>query len=158
MNAYWRRFVASAMMRLKRLILLFISVLCAYNSSAQRQGEYVQARILVLLDQSSSMIQPWAGGKEKYKAGRELIVRLMDSIIAVNSQVQFGLRVFGHQHTVPENDCYDTKFEVPFSPDNRSQMYLRLEDIRPLGVTPIAFSLKEAATKDIVDEEHFLYS
>jgi hypothetical protein len=145
-------------MRLKRFILLFIGVLCTYCSSAQRQGEYVQARILIILDQSSSMIQPWAGGREKYKAARELILRLMDSVYNVNNQVQFGLRVFGHQHTVPENDCYDTKSEVAFSTDNKSQMFLRLEDIRPLGVTPITFALKEAAEKDIIDEEHYVYS
>jgi hypothetical protein len=145
-------------MRVKRFILLLISVFYACCSSAQIKGEYVQSRILILLDESSSMIQPWASGKEKYKAARELIMRLMDSVYAVNSQVEFGLRVFGHQHTVPENDCYDTRNEVPFSIDNRNQMSLRLEDIHPLGVTPIAFALSEAANKDIIDENHNAYS
>ncbi len=118
----------------------------------------MQSRILILLDESSSMIQPWASGKEKYKAARELIMRLMDSVYAVNNQVEFGLRVFGHQSTVPENNCYDTKNEVAFGIDNRDQMYLRLQDIHPLGVTPIAFALTEAANKDILDEARNAYS
>ena len=145
-------------MRLKRITLLLFSILYTTFSFAQIQGELVQSRILILLDESSSMIQEWSGTKPKYKAADELIMRLMDSVYAVNNNVEFSLRVFGHQHTVGENDCYDTKNEVAFSRDNRSQMSLRLDDIRPLGVTPIAFALKEAAAKDIIDEAHNVYS
>ena len=145
-------------MRLKRFIIILLGVLGAYSSFAQMRGELVQSRILILLDESSSMIQPWASGKEKYKAAHEIIMRLMDSVYAVNNQVEFSLRVFGHQHPVSENDCYDTKNEVAFSKDNRSQMAARLDDIHPLGVTPIAFALTEAAEKDIVDENHNAYS
>src|SRR6185295_11148570 len=94
----------------------------------------------------------------KYKAADELIVHLMDSIYAVNNQIEFSLRVFGHQHTVPENNCYDTKNEVAFSRDNRTQMSYRLDDIKPLGVTPIAYSLMQAAEYDLVDEQHNAYS
>jgi len=104
------------------------------------------------------MIQPWLQGKEKYKAADEIILRLMDSIYAVNNSVEFSLRVFGHQHTVEEHDCYDTRNEVSFSKDNRTQMAFRLADLRPLGVTPIAFALKEAAENDLVDEAHNAYS
>ena len=109
-------------MRLKRITLLLFSILYATFSFAQIQGELVQSRILILLDESSSMIQEWSGTKPKYKAADELIMRLMDSVYAVNNNVEFSLRVFGHQHTVGENDCYDTKNEVAFSRDNRSQM------------------------------------
>jgi len=104
------------------------------------------------------MIQPWAGGMEKYKAADSLILRLMDSIYAVNSDVEFSLRVFGHQHTVQENNCQDTRNEVPFSQDNRTQMAFRLADIRPLGVTPIAYALQQAAEYDLEDEAHNAYS
>ncbi len=145
-------------MQIKRFVFILLCVFVTGTSTAQLAGEYMQSRILILLDESSSMTLPWSGGKEKYKAATDLIMRLIDSVYAVNPQVQFGLRVFGHQHTVPENDCYDTRNEVAFSTDNRSQMYLRLLDIRPLGVTPIAFALKEAANKDILDEEHHAYS
>ena len=145
-------------MRSKRITLLLFSILYTTFSFAQIQGELVQSRILILLDESSSMIQQWSGTKPKYKAADELIMRLMDSVYAVNNNVEFSLRVFGHQHTVGENDCYDTKNEVAFSRDNRSQMSLRLDDIRPLGVTPIAYALKEAAAKDIIDEAHNVYS
>jgi hypothetical protein len=146
-------------MWLKRIILFSIGVFGACNSNAQLQGgELVQSRILILLDESSSMIQTWSGPKEKYKAAGDLIMRLMDSVYSVNKDVEFSLRVFGHQSTVQENNCYDTRNEVPFAKDNKIQMSLRLADIRPLGVTPIAYALTQAAEHDLVDVVHNAYS
>jgi hypothetical protein len=143
----------------KRLIFILAGIFCGYGSFAQLQkGELVQSRILILLDESSSMIQSWADGKEKYKAADELILKLMDSVYAVNNQVEISLRVFGHQSTVQENNCYDTKMEVPYAKDNRVQMALRLADIHPLGVTPIAYSLQQAADHDLDDPVHHVYS
>jgi hypothetical protein len=145
-------------MRLKGFLVFLLSLFCTYSSFAQQKSELTQSRILILLDESSSMIQKWPSGKEKYKAADELIMRLMDSIYAINPQVEFSLRVFGHQYTVEQNNCYDTKNEVPFSKDNRTQMSLRLDDIRPLGVTPIAYALMQAAKFDLIDEDHNAYS
>ena len=107
-------------MRLKVFFTL-ICCIAACSSFGQDNGDLTQSRILFLLDRSSSMIQPWTGGREKYKVADELIERLMDSVMAVNDQVEFSLRVFGHQHTVQENDCTDTKNEVPFSKANRTR-------------------------------------
>ncbi len=135
-----------------------MSLFGSYSSFAQSKGEMTQSRILILLDESSSMIQKWPSGKEKYKAADELILRLMDSIYAINRNVEFSLRVFGHQYTIEQKNCYDTKNEVAFSKDNRVQMSLRLEDIRPLGVTPISYALMQAAQYDLVDEERNAYS
>ena len=59
---------------------------------------------------------------------------------------------------MPEHDCHDTRNEVPFSKDNRTQMALRLADMHPLGVTPIAYSLQQAAENDLTDEAHYAYS
>ncbi len=145
-------------MQAKRFILVFLSLFFTYCASAQLAGELMQSRVLILLDGSSSMTQKWVSGRVKYNSAQEVVMRLIDSVYAVNNKVQFGLRMFGHQHTVPEHDCYDTRMEVAFSEDNRSQMSLRLQDIQPVGITPIAFALREAANKDIIDEEHYAYS
>ena len=145
-------------MKLRVVILFIFSLSFVFRSVAQEKSDYTQSRILFLLDESSSMLQTWSTGKEKYKIANEIINRLMDSVNAVNSDVQFSLRVFGNQHTVPEHDCHDTKSEVPFSPDNKAQMSFRLDDLHPLGVTAIAYSLSEAADKDLIDEAHNAYS
>ena len=132
-------------MRFRVLLVGLLVLLFAAGAHAQAKSDLMQSRILILLDESSSMIQPWSGDKEKYKAAREIILRIMDSVYAFNSDVEFSLRVFGHQYTVKENNCYDTKNEVGFTKSNRTQMEMRLSDIRPLGVTPIAYALTQAA-------------
>lgn len=138
-------------MLLRRYILALLFIFCGSPLFAQQQGDQAQSRILIMLDRSSSMVQSWAGGKEKYKAADELILKLVDSLYAVNPNVEIALRVFGHQYTVEQNNCYDTRTEVLFSKDVRTQMALRLADIHPLGVTPISYALQQAATYDITD-------
>lgn len=146
-------------MKLKNIVLTVFTLLCAAGISlAQTANQYTQPRILVLLDESSSMLGVWNGGKEKNKVATNIILRLMDSIYAVNSDVEFSLRVFGSQHTVQEHNCTDTRNEVPFSKYNRTQMEFRLEDIHPLGVTAIAYSLARAAEEDLVNESKYVYS
>ena len=146
-------------MRTRFFLLCLISTLwLASPAGAQVKSDLVQSRVLILLDESSSMIQEWSGKKEKYKAARDIILKIMDSVYAYNPDVEFSLRVFGHQYTVKENNCYDTKNEVAFNKNNRTQMDLRLSDIRPLGVTPIAYALTQAAEHDLTDELHYAYS
>jgi len=141
-----------------------IGALCCLASqlSAQQRvpgPDLVQSRILILLDESSSMIDKWGDSStKKYLAAHEIIMRIMDSVYSYNKDVEFSLRVFGHQHTVKENNCFDTRNEVSFSKSNKVQMDLRLSDIHPLGVTPIAYALKQAAENDLLDEVHNAYS
>jgi len=145
------------MHRIKHIAIIFC-LLVALPAVAQFKSDLVQSRILILLDESSSMVQKWNGDKAKYAAAHEIILRIMDSVYAYNADVEFSLRVFGHQHTVQENDCHDTRNEVAFSKGNRNQMDFRLTDIHPLGVTPIAYALSQAAEYDLVDEQHNAYS
>ena len=146
-------------MRVKILITLFIALAVTFGARAQSGGgREVTSRILILLDKSSSMINVWDGGRKKSKVADEIVLRIMDSVYKVNPDVEFSLRVFGHQSTVDENNCRDTRNEVPFRRDNRLQMEYRLDDIQPLGVTSIAYALQEAADNDLVDVAHNAYS
>jgi hypothetical protein len=145
-------------MKLKFHIIFLCTFLATWSCYAQGSGRYVQSRILILLDKSSSMINPWDVGRQKSKVADEIVLRLMDSVYAVNKDVEFSLRVFGHQSTVDENNCHDTRNEVAFHKDNRLQMEYRLDDIKPLGVTSIAYALQEAADNDLVDVAHNAYS
>jgi len=138
-------------------IFLFLTGII-FSCFAQSGGDAPQPRILLLLDRSSSMTYLWDGNKPKTKVADELILRIMDSVYRVNPNVEFSLRVFGHQSTVQENDCRDTRNEVPFARDNRLQMEYRLSDIRPLGVTSIAYALEQAADNDLVDISRNAYS
>ncbi|HRP90014.1 MAG TPA: VWA domain-containing protein [Edaphocola sp.] len=115
-------------------------------------------KILFLLDGSSSMLDNWQTGKQRFKIAGEIINTIVDSIAKINPDVQFGLRVFGHQHTVQEQNCYDTKMEVPFSNENRAQLKTRLQYISPRGVSPIAYSLQVTAEENFVNSDRNAYS
>lgn len=132
--------------------LLFIFLFCSFSLSAK------QPRILIILDGSSSMLEPWNGGSDRFRAAAGIITRLMDSVYAVNDGVEFALRVYGHQHPAQENNCYDSKLEVIFSKNNLTQMELRLAALVPRGITPVSFSLREAAEFDMVNTDANDYS
>ena len=117
-----------------------------------------EPRVLILLDGSSSMLQSWQGPQTRFSTASVLIQKLMDSVYAVDPKVEFGLRVYGHQSPYPENNCFDTRREVAFSKNNRTQMELRLAALRPSGVSPIAYSLMQAAEEDLTEENRYSYS
>ncbi len=145
---------------------LFILIVClfllpqSFSTNAQHHNREAlkQPRILILLDGSSSMMQPWSDDDSRFKAAGKIIIHLMDSIYRINDQVEFALRVYGHQSPVQQNNCFDTRQEVVFSKNNLTQMYLRLNSLHPRGVSPIAFSLKEAAEQDLLGEQQNAYS
>jgi hypothetical protein len=145
-------------MRLPFLFLGLLMMVCAQNSFGQAPDEIKQPRILILLDGSSSMLQPWQKDEIRFKTASRIITTLIDSLYKVNDQVEFALRVYGHQHPAQENNCYDTRREVMFSKDNLTQMSLRLASLNSIGVSPIAYSLKEAAENDLVDTRRYNYS
>lgn len=146
-------------MRFFRFLVILFFIAFHQVSTAQTLPDGMkQPRILILLDGSSSMVQPWSKDATRFKTAGRIITSLMDSIYHLNDQVEFALRVYGHQYPVQENNCYDTKQEVMFSKNNLTQMSLRLNALHPMGVSPIAFSLKEAAEMDLTDELHNAYS
>lgn len=121
--------------------------------SAQITTTPRQPRVLLLLDGSASMQQPWSGegSAPRFNTAARIIERLMDSVYSVNPNVEFGLRVYGHQFGSAENNCYDTRREVGFSKNNRTQMSLRLANLHPQGVSPIAYSIRRTAQDDLED-------
>ncbi len=139
------------------LLTLLIAALPAMaQPAANNNGR--QPRILLLVDASSSMLQPWGSNATRFQTAAGIIGSLMDSIYAVNPDVEFGLRVYGHQSPAQNNDCFDSRQEVMFSKNNYTQMGLRLASLKPFGVSPIAYSLREAAANDLVDEARNAYS
>jgi hypothetical protein len=140
------------------LFILLIILLSTSPFFAQQQPKEMQPRVLILLDGSGSMEQEWSGGQNRFQTAAKIIAALIDSVYKVNSKVEFALRVYGHQYPSKDNNCYDTRLEVMFSKDNLTQMELRLAALHPYGVTPIAYSIKEAAEKDMTDEYRNTYS
>lgn len=135
----------------------FILFFFLFASPLKAQSDRKQPRILIVLDESSSMSLPWIQNKQRVAAAKELILSIMDSVYSVNPNVEFALRAFGEQYNVRDNNCSDSKLEVSFSKNNKTQMSLRLDDLHPLGVTPIAYSLRQAAETDMADQLLYYY-
>jgi hypothetical protein len=145
-------------MQTVRTALVFLLLVIGFYVHGQAPGNVKQPRILILLDGSSSMGNKWIGNERRFDAASRIITALIDSLYKVNKDVEFALRVYGHQYPAQENNCYDTRREVMFSKDNLTQMSLRLAALRPIGVSPIAFSLKEAVENDLIDPLRNTYS
>lgn len=145
-----------------RLLLrgvLFCVLLVPSLSSAQDSvSKEKPVRILFLLDASVSMLQPWQGGENRFQAASRIMLTVMDSVYAVNPGVAFALRVFGEQSFEKEQNCFDTRLEVPFSFQNREQMRTRLNWLRPKGGSPVAYALKKSAETDLPNYQKYNYS
>ncbi|MBI9054277.1 MAG: VWA domain-containing protein [Bacteroidales bacterium] len=122
------------------LFLISVNVIIAQNKN---MPEPPTSRILFIFDASQSMYGSWESGK-KISIARKYLISIVDSLEKVDN-VQMALRVYGHQSPVPPQDCNDTKLEIPFSPDNASQIRQKLRYLVPKGTTPIANSLEMAA-------------
>jgi hypothetical protein len=136
----------------KYLLCLSLLLSCLLTFADPLKGQ----RVLFLLDGSSSMSVPYAKGQTRFEKAAATILSIMDSISAKEKDVEFALRVYGHQHPAQEKNCFDTKMEVPFSKANRAQMELRLDNLRPIGISPLAFSLRQISENDLAKE--FQYS
>ena len=157
---FYRRFVAISVisMRIFTSVIFVLSIVLCSHCYGQQPTKAKQPRILILLDGSSSMQKQWTPNDFRYEAAARIIDKLMDSVYAVNPDVEFALRVYGHQHPTADNNCFDTKLEVQFSKDHYTQMMLRLAALDAIGVSPIAYSLQQAAEKDLVRLDENKYS
>jgi Ca-activated chloride channel family protein len=128
-------------------IVLFILLTISSASFAQKKVQQKipeKTRILFLLDGSGSMNGQWTGGKSRIEIAKGILTRLVDSLKA-NAQLELALRVYGHRYARQLNNCQDTYLEVPFGPKNHATIITKLKDIVPKGVTPITYSIEQAA-------------
>jgi hypothetical protein len=136
----------------KYLLCLSLLVSCVLAFAGPEKSR----RVLFLLDGSSSMSLPYEKGQTRFQKAAATILMIMDSISAKEKNVEFALRVYGHQYPAQEKNCFDSKMEVPFSKANRAQMELRLDNLKPAGISPLAFSLSQISERDLMRE--FEYS
>ena len=101
------------------------------------------SRILILLDASGSMKENF-DGQNKFAVATSLLQHVIDSIQLKNPNVQFALRVFGHQFPKSQRNCKDTKLEVPFAKGNADAISSKMKTVTPQGQTAIAYTLFQA--------------
>ncbi|MGQ9846366.1 MAG: vWA domain-containing protein [Bacteroidales bacterium] len=121
------------------LILFFIGISYVVNC----QNNVSLTRILFVFDASQSMYSRWESDT-RINIAKRMLTQMLDSLKNVDN-VEFALRVYGHQKPVPPQDCSDTRLEVPFHKNNIDEIKSVIQKIEPKGTTPIARSLEAAA-------------
>lgn len=132
---------------LKRTGIIVFLLLAFSIAQGQHKVQQIipeKTRVLFVLDGSGSMEALWGKDESRMDVAKRILVRLVDSL-RVNPNLELALRVYGHRYSRQANNCQDSKLEVPFAPKNHNTIINKIKEIRPKGVTPITFSLQQAA-------------
>lgn len=126
----------------KRLSVLIVFLCLGFSYLAQ---EVETTRILFIFDGSNSMNGQWQESS-KIKVAKKLMKETMNELSGIEN-LEVGLRMYGHQTRIypGQQDCNDTKLEVPFGKNNFDKIKTKINSLQPKGTTPIARSLEYAA-------------
>ena len=104
-------------------------------------------RVLFILDFSNSM-QEYLDGRRKV----DLMVETMKAILPkLSPNVSVGLRVYGHRMGfTPMEACHASSLISPITLGNGYNISNSLNKLKPRGMTPITYSLKQAVKNDFL--------
>ncbi len=136
---------------MKKFLLLFCLIIIpvfAYDVFMPEEYSYREDgdKLLFVVDFSNSM--------SEYLEGRTKVNQVKDMMRAILPQIsaetKVGLRVYGHTcNLIAFNACRSSELITPLGFNNRSQIETELSRLRPRGMTPITYSLKQAVKKDL---------
>ena len=117
----------------------------ALEVAATNQGRPVLSlndrSVEIVVDASRSM---WGrmDGEPKMVVAKDI---LQDVSYWFPEDLDLALRAYGSTSPSDANDCADSALLVPFAEQNREPIRQAIASLRPLGQTPIAFALNQAA-------------
>ena len=134
------------------LLLIFILPVFAYEVFTSDDYVYRQDgdKLLFVIDFSNSMGE-YLEHKTKVNQIKSLIKTILPQI---SPETEVGLRVYGHTSNIfAYNACRSSELLVPLGKNNSEKINNSISKLRPRGMTPITFSLKEAVKKDLKDSK-----
>lgn len=106
----------------------------------------VSNKLLFVVDFSNSMSE-YLESQTKVNQIKDLMNRILPQI---SSDTEIGLRVYGHTcNPIAFNACRSSELIVPLGFNNSNKIASELKHLRPRGMTPITYSLKQAVNKDL---------
>lgn len=140
------------MLRFILILLILINLpVIADNYNIYRGGTTSNIdeneRVLFILDFSNSMSE-YLDGRRKV----DLMIDTMRKILTeISPNISVGLRVYGHRTGfTPFEACRASSLISPINPENGFNIQNRLSEIKPRGMTPITYSLKQAVKNDFL--------
>ena len=103
-------------------------------------------KLLFVVDYSNSM-----GEYLEHKTKANLVKEMMNYILPqISADTKTGMRVYGHTcNLIAYNACRSSELIVPLGYANSDAILNRMTKLRPRGMTPITYSLKQAVKDDL---------
>lgn len=140
------------MLRFILILLILINLpVIADNYNIYRDGATPRIdeneRVLFILDFSNSMSE-YLDGRRKV----DLMIETMRKILTeISPNISVGLRVYGHRTGfTPFEACRASSLISPITQENGFNIQNQLSEIKPRGMTPITYSLKQAVKNDFL--------
>ena len=136
---------------MKKLALLFlITIIPVLAFDVYMPDEYKFKdngdKLLFVLDYSNSMGE-YLEHKTKVNQVKEMMGYLLPQI---SPETKVGLRVYGHTcNIIAYNACRSSELITPLGFANSANILSEMSRLRPRGMTPITYSLKQAVNKDL---------
>ncbi len=127
----------------KIFFLAFFLHIC-FSPEILHAQDSKKTRFLFLLDCSGSM-ENTMNGQKRMAVAQRILNRMVDSLSAIPN-VELAFRTYGLHGSRTEENCKDTKLEVPFYKNNGQAIKDKVAKTRPNGTTPIAYSLTQSAS------------
>lgn len=103
-------------------------------------------KLLFVVDFSNSMSE-FLEHKTKVNHVKEMMTYILPQI---SPDTQVGVRVYGHTcNLLAYNACRSSELIIPLGLNNTTKIGSAMQRLRPRGMTPITYSLKQAVKKDL---------
>ena len=136
------------MKKILLLISLIIIPVFAYEVYTPNNFDYKNSgdKLLFVIDFSNSM-----GEYLDHKTKANQVKEMMNYILPqISPSTKVGLRVYGHTcNLLAYNACRSSELIVPLGFANSTNILQGMQKLRPRGMTPITYSLKQAVNKDL---------
>ena len=130
------------------LLSLIIIPVFAYEVYTPQEYNYNSEgdKLLFVVDYSNSM-----GEYLEHKTKVNHVKEMMNYILPkISPTTKVGMRVYGHTcNLLAYNACRSSELIVPLGFANANPILTRMSRLRPRGMTPITYSLKQAVKKDL---------
>ena len=134
------------------LLLLIILPVIAYQVYFPEEYSYNDNgdKLLFVVDFSNSMGE-YLEHKTKVNQVKEMMKRILPQI---SPETKLGIRVYGHNcNLLAINACRSSELLVPLGANNSRNINSVISRLRPRGMTPITYSLKQGVDKDLKNQE-----